>query len=99
MECERCGRETKISHKTYTFDDTVYCKVKELKSISVYHDSYGCDTGCCGHMITLEFEDGTDLKRFTFGHDKDELEFEVNNIIHTFGKRGVEKSIDIVENC
>lgn len=32
--------------------------------IVVYHTSYGCDTGCCGHVI--QSDDGEEL--FIFAH-------------------------------
>jgi len=32
--------------------------------VVVYHSSYGCETGCCGH--TIELEDGR--KDFAFEH-------------------------------
>ena len=38
--------------------------------IIVYHSSYGCDTGCCGHVV--EADDGTRPKSgrdgFNFDH-------------------------------
>ncbi len=33
------------------------------KRIVVYHDTYGCDTGCCGHVVNLGDND-----KFTFDH-------------------------------
>ena len=40
--------------------------------ILVRHAYYGCDTGCCGHVIEVEGEDieslGTFLSRFHFAH-------------------------------
>lgn len=33
------------------------------KRITVYHDTYGCDTGCCGH--TVQFGDD---QEFEFEH-------------------------------
>lgn len=37
----------------------------ESMRLIVYHSSYGCDTGCCGHII--EDIDTSDRK-FEFGH-------------------------------
>ena len=37
--------------------------VKKIK-VKVYHSYYGCDTGCCGHVV--ELEDGRE--RFEFDH-------------------------------
>jgi hypothetical protein len=39
-------------------------------NIRVYHTSYGCDTGCCGHCVEL---DGDQIReRFEFTHDEDD---------------------------
>ena len=50
--------------------------------IVVYHSSYGCDTGCCGH--TVEFGDD---ERFSFDHPygQDALEFAKELVEETFG--------------
>ncbi len=34
------------------------------KRIVVYHDTYGCDTGCCGHVVKL----GDNDEHFSFIH-------------------------------
>lgn len=34
------------------------------RHVIVYHDTYGCDTGCCGHVIEI---DGA-TERFEFNH-------------------------------
>lgn len=48
---------------------------KKLK-IRVLHAYYGCDTGCCGHIVEVEdAETGKDLTRgstFEFSHPYDE---------------------------
>jgi len=38
--------------------------------IIVYHSFYGCDSGCCGHAMDVEFDDGTvhEGRYFQFGH-------------------------------
>lgn len=28
-----------------------------MAKVIVYHSSYGCDTGCCGHLIELTNDD------------------------------------------
>lgn len=33
--------------------------------IKVYHSYYGCDTGCCGHIVEI---DGKREGGFNFGH-------------------------------
>ncbi len=35
-----------------------------MKQVKVYHGGYGCETGCCGHIIEI---DGA-YKAFHFGH-------------------------------
>ena len=37
--------------------------------IVIYHSSYGCDTGCCGHILQV---DGRSQGGFNFGHPYDE---------------------------
>lgn len=32
--------------------------------VVVYHAGYGCDTGCCGHVVELD----DDRRQFTFAH-------------------------------
>ena len=27
------------------------------RRVVVYHDTYGCDTGCCGHVIEIDDEE------------------------------------------
>jgi len=39
-----------------------------MKAI-VYHSGYGCDTGCCGHVVALEDDLGNEIKHeFNFDH-------------------------------
>lgn len=33
--------------------------------VVVYHDSYGCDTGCCGHYVSVN---DRDIGHIDFGH-------------------------------
>jgi len=39
---------------------------KRIKVV-VYHGSYGCDTGCCGHYVELA-DTGERIGGFDFGH-------------------------------
>jgi hypothetical protein len=39
--------------------------------VKVYHAGYGCDTGCCGHVIEVD-GDGVSHQRFEFTHPYDE---------------------------
>jgi hypothetical protein len=35
-----------------------------VSKVVVYHSEYGCDTGCCGHVVIMDDED----KALTFSH-------------------------------
>ena len=35
-----------------------------MTKVVVYHRSYGCDTGCCGHVVRL----GAEQEEFDFTH-------------------------------
>lgn len=37
-------------------------------TVRVYHEYYGCDTGCCGHRIELEIDGTTAISKFHFSH-------------------------------
>ena len=40
-----------------------------MPKVIVYHRAYGCDTGCCGHVVRVQNDDGTKAEeRFTFSH-------------------------------
>lgn len=45
--------------------------------VTVYHSSYGCDTGCCGHILLVEDGDKEICKEFDFSHpyNEDHVEF------------------------
>jgi hypothetical protein len=36
--------------------------------VRVYHSNYGCETGCCGHIVELSMPDGSLQKNFEFEH-------------------------------
>lgn len=38
------------------------------RRVIVVHEGYGCDTGCCGHVIRI---DDTQSGRFHFGHPEE----------------------------
>lgn len=67
--------------------------------IVVYHGSYGCDTGCCGHYVDVE--DGqleAKRDRFHFNHaDDDKLAFAKELVAETYGAEHV-ADLDW-ENC
>lgn len=63
--------------------------------IIVCHADYGCDTGCCGHIIEV---DGKRKEGFHFEHPgKDHREFAEDLIRREFGDEHV-KDLDW-ENC
>lgn len=39
-----------------------------MARVVVYHSTYGCATGCCGHTVELQTDDGKEDKRFEFDH-------------------------------
>lgn len=68
--------------------------------VRVYHEYYGCDTGCCGHSFVLHTDDGKDIVgHFEFCHPgtEDRLTFAKDLIIGQLKAEGQEeclKSID-----
>lgn len=40
-----------------------------MSRVTVYHREYGCDTGCCGHIVDLGDQD-----EFFFAHPDDDTE-------------------------
>ena len=66
--------------------------------IFVYHASYGCDTGCCGHVV--ENDDDNDTRSpFDFAHPYggDHLKFAQSMVREQFGDEHV-ADLDW-ENC
>ena len=72
--------------------------------IIVYHNGYGCDTGCCGHVV--EVSEGVlvggllPVDEFHFEHPsekQDYREFAENLVRETYGEEHV-KDLDW-ENC
>ncbi len=75
-----------------------------MPRIVVYHTYYGCDTGCCGHAIEVEDDDGSIPKRkrrnFDFGdcgETDDPLKCAQEMVRDAFGEEHV-KDLDW-ENC
>jgi hypothetical protein len=54
-----------------------------VSKVIVYHGSYGCETGCCGHWVQLAENDG----RFQFEHPwgRDPLEFARELVAQEYG--------------
>lgn len=59
--------------------------------IIVYHGTYGCDTGCCGHVIE-DPDDDFGSTRFVFDHqeaDESAIEFAKRVVAEEFGPEHV----------
>lgn len=72
--------------------------------ITVLHERYGCETGCCGHVIEVDGKRATlkDGRSFAFHHyyddtDGDKLEWARQWVSEEFGAEHV-KDLDW-ENC
>jgi hypothetical protein len=57
-----------------------------VSRVVVYHSYYGCDTGCCGHVVELG-----DRQVFDFDHPfgRDPIEFAKDMVQATFGEEHV----------
>lgn len=55
--------------------------------VRVYHSNYGCETGCCGHVV--ELEDGRRKFEFSHPYGDDHKEYAKNLIAQTFGKEHI----------
>ena len=67
-----------------------------MTKVTVYHAYYGCDSGCCGHVV--ETDDGTMRDEFRFAHPySDHFEFARSLIREVYGDEHV-KDLDW-ENC
>jgi hypothetical protein len=61
--------------------------------VIVYHSLYGCDTGCCGHIVELD-PDGLGKTRFHFDHPYHETPEELKQwikdlVTESFGEEHV----------
>lgn len=57
--------------------------------VIVYHTGYGCDTGCCGHVVEV---DGKQVGDFHFdhpGHDEDHYAFARKLVTEALGSEHV----------
>lgn len=72
-----------------------------MARIIVYHSYYGCDTGCCGHTVELQDDDGRFIdSKFDFGHPfykKEAVDYAKELVMHEFGPDHV-KDLDW-DNC
>lgn len=56
---------------------------------TVYHQYYGCDCECCGHLIELRYPDGTLREAFDFDHwdgEGDPIEYARRLVTREFGE-------------
>ena len=42
--------------------------VVSMARVIVYHTYYGCDTGCCGHIVEMDGEPANHYRDFQFTH-------------------------------
>ena len=73
-----------------------------MSAIVVYHASFGCDTGCCGHRIEMDGESppGGFWEGYTFSHpydSKDARQWAEEWVTDVYGAEHV-KDLDW-ENC
>ena len=58
----------------------------------VFHGSYGCESGCCGHIVELEDEQGNTLEHtFEMDHpyEEDRATFIRRIVTEAFGEEHV----------
>lgn len=57
------------------------------RTVFVRHEGYGCDTGCCGHVVTVEVDDAEVGRRFDFTHPHraDVRQFVIDLVTDEFG--------------
>ena len=58
-----------------------------MTRVVVYHGYYGCETGCCGHVVELDGEE-----KWTFdhpGYNEDPLQFAKDLVAEKWGKEHV----------
>jgi hypothetical protein len=72
-----------------------------MAKIIVYHSYYGCETGCCGHVMDIELDDGSvqEGRHFQFIHPygEDARKFAEDMVREEFGEEHV-ADLDW-ENC
>ncbi len=58
-----------------------------MTKIVVYHRHYGCDTGCCGHAVSMDDDEGKFLFEHPYGQDPQAFAREL--VIEALGKEHV----------
>jgi len=58
------------------------------RRVIVYHGMYGCDTGCCGHIVEIKDGEDTIKSDFNFSHpyDRDPREYAKKLVKESFGE-------------
>jgi hypothetical protein len=59
------------------------------RRIVVSHAEYGCDTGCCGHIILIDGEEVGDSFEFAHPYGQDPLEFAKQLVTKSLGAEHV----------
>ena len=57
-------------------------------TVRVYHSGYGCDTGCCGHIVELNGERQYD---FDFGHPDSNSDEDRKKYARAFAEEVIKK--------
>lgn len=76
--------------------------LEKLAGAVVYavHEGYGCDTGCCGHVIYVMSPTGEMLYReFAFEHSEEKIETSLGRVAARLGIRVSRDHCNIVEEC
>ena len=65
-----------------------------MPKVVVLHMGYGCDTGCCGHVVEV---DGEQVGGFDFGHPVSMASMDVQDYVRTLVTKeyGVDHVADI----
>ena len=58
--------------------------------VRVYHSGYGCDTGCCGHIVELTDSDRT-VGLFEFTHPRMENMEDVRKWATELARKSIQK--------
>lgn len=95
MYCPICGRNIKEQHAPKS------SPASNPVTIYYVHSYYGCDTGCCGHSITIEYENGEidERRNFEFTHDKESMDYTVSETAHHLGIPVAWDKCEFRDNC
>ena len=95
--CPKCNR------RVWGETEHPLCVSSDVTKIYVVHDFYGCDTGCCGHQVTVINTRGEKLSFFHFDHPyyESDKSFIKRMIKDTFNSQHLELDFDLIdyESC